>query len=315
MKSAPAVAALIGFALLGLSVRAASPRASAPAGPTPQAAAPPAPPRLPRSYVVELEGAAQAPAHARRTASVHLLPIVGRDQRVDVVYDAAAVLRPTTLDALRTAPEWEVGVRLLLGEMGAWRLRDSRWSLLEGVGILETVANRFEPDLSNPLRIDGVRAWQGCGRGGTFASCVHPEQYLGLDSGRALRPRDTTAQEATLLAGVDRAVAAWFVFEEALLGEITAGATSFVHLCGGQAYGRSTRDCEGPGADPSRGPIVFRGPSAWLPDKGRYALEVLGAVDFEAAPPPEAEHAYRTYLLGHDAAVYAAEAARQGEGR
>jgi hypothetical protein len=259
---------------------------------------------LPASYTVELDGAAGAAR--RRTVAVELAPIVGRAQRVEVVYDLDAVTRPATLEGLRKQADWVSGVRLLLGEVGAWRLRTSRWGLLEGVGILETVYNRLDPDLTNPLRKRGVKDWPGCGQGGSVATCIDPGQYLGMDSDRALRPREAVPDEAELLAGLDRAVAAWFVFEEALLGEITAGATSFVHLCGGAAYGQAQDGC----ADPMRGPIVFRGPSVWMPGQGRYALSALAAVDFEAGPAPTEARAYVDYLLGSDAAAYGEAAVR-----
>ncbi len=251
---------------------------------------------LPASYQVLLDGADAA--LEPRVTTVDLVPVIGREQRVEVVYDVRAVIRPTTFSALEQAPEWTVGVRLLLGEMGVWRLRTGRWSLLEGVGILETVNNRFEPDLSNPLRIEGVRAWPGCGVGGTFTSCIDPEQYLGLNSARALRPAEAVSDRQELLEGLDRAVAAWFVYEEALLGETVSGATSFVHRCGGSLYGAPTTRCVGPGAEPSRGPILFRGPSVWLADKGRYALEDLALVDFHEGERPTQPRAYVDYLLG-----------------
>lgn len=267
------------------------------AEPTPEPTATPAP--LPDHYSTELEGAATSAN--RRTAVVDLLPVNGRDQRVEIIYDLDAVTHRTTFEGLRDDPEWSVGVRLLLGEMGAWRLRDSRYALLEAVGILETVYNRLEPDLSNPLRIEGVRHWPGCGAGGNFNTCIDPDEYLGLNSSRALAPK----VGASWLLAVDKAVAAWFLFEEAMFGEITAGATSFVHRCGGRLYGRPTTVCEGPGADAARGPILFRGPSRWLPDKGRYALAPLGVVDFEEGPPPTGPRAYVDYLLSTNTTDYA----------
>lgn len=288
-----AALALTGLALLPRP----TPTPTPPPPPTP-APPPPAPPPLPPSYTVDLPGTAEAPADRLRTASVDLLPVIGRKQRVDVRYDLHLITRPTTYEALRDGPDWVAGVRLLLGEMGAWRLRDGRWSLLEAVGILETVQNRFNPDLANPLRIAGVADWPGCGVGGTFASCIHPRQYLGLASDRALRPRLATPDEALLLTAIDRAVAGWFVYEEALLGEITAGATSFVHQCGGARYGQPSTSCTGP--DAARGPIAFRGPSHWLKEQGRYALSTLGTVDYVEAPPPTEPRAYIEYLLAPD---------------
>jgi hypothetical protein len=300
MPSSRAVLGLAVLAGLGLVALSQRPSASTPPAPAPEPAAEVLavePKALPASYAVELEGAAEAPPARRRIVSVDLVPVIGRRQRVDVVYDLEAVTRPTTLADLREAADWEAGVRLLLGEMGAWRLRDGRWSLLEAVGILETVQNRFNPDLANPLRIPGVADWPGCGHGGTFATCIDPAQYLGLASQRALSPRQAAGDEELLFGAVDRAVAAWFVFEEALLGEITAGATSFVHQCGGASYGQPSTACTGAGADPSRGPIVFRGPSFWLAGQGRYALETLGRIDYVEGAPPTRDRAYVAYLL------------------
>jgi hypothetical protein len=265
----------------------ASPQASPEASPGPLAL-----------WRVELDGA------GTRSASASLAPVTGRDQTVEVWFDVDAVTRPTTLAELRSAPDWVAGVRLLLGEVGAWRLAANRWGLLEGVGILETVGNRFNEDLANPLHKAGASDWPGCGVGAVFATCIDPKQYRGLDTDRALRPREAVDDEELLLRAVDRAVLAWFVYEEALLGEITAGATSFVHLCGGSGYGRSHKDCEGAGADPNRGPVVFRGPSEWLRKEGRYALESLGAVDFVEGQPPTEPKAYVAYLLTSDAAAW-----------
>lgn len=247
---------------------------------------------------VELDGA------GTRAASSNLAAVTGRDQAVEVRFDVDAVTRPTTLAELRGAPDWVAGVRLLLGEVGAWRLASNRWGLLEGVGILETVGNRFNEDLANPLHKAGASDWPGCGVGAVFATCIDPKQYRGLDTERALRPREAVDDEELLLRAVDRAVLAWFVYEEALLGEITSGATSFVHLCGGSGYGRSHKDCDGAGADPNRGPVVFRGPSEWLRKEGRYALESLAAVDFVDGQPPMEPKAYVAYLLTADAAAW-----------
>lgn len=279
--------------------------------PVPEVEAPPPEPSYPPYYTVELDGADVATD--RRVALVDMMPLVGRQQVVEVVYDHDAVTRPTTFKALRQTPEWQVGVRLALGEMGAWRLRDSRWGVLEAVGMFETVNNRLDPDLANPLR-EPSADWPGCGKGGTFSSCVDPGQYYGLNSDRALRPRAVTPAE-TLDAGVQVAVAAWFVYEEALLGEITAGATSFCHLCGGRGYGRPYDQCSGSGDDAARGPIVFRGPSTWLKSQKRYSLSPLAVVDFEVGPKPTASKAYVDYLLHADATTYADAATRTSHRR
>lgn len=279
--------------------------------PTPEPEPEQASTALPASYTVELEGVEGHPRRHHRRTRVDLRPINGREQTVEVVYNLHEVTRPISVRQLRDGPEWMVGVRLLLGEVGAWRLREGRWSLLESVGILETVHNRLEPDLANPLRIAGVATWPGCGQGGTFSTCIDPKQYYGLASDRALRPRVAVPDERELNASVDIAVAAWFVFEEALFGEITAGATSFVHLCGGAGYGRSHHDCSRPGDKPNHGPVVFRGPSAWLPKQGRYALEALGVVDFVEGAPSTSSKAYVDYLLATDAAVFADAATRE----
>jgi hypothetical protein len=302
------VAVVLAMAPLGLVLRPGPPAprpapvAEVPSG---KPSAPPAPAPVAKAWTVELDGVAEVPPARRRTTTVDLLPIHGKPQRVSVVYDREAVAGPTTLEALPTKPEWVSGVRLLLGEVGAWRLKTGRWSLLEGVGILETVGNRFEPDLANPLRKRGVAAWPGCGPGGTFATCIDPAQYVGMASDRALRPRDAVPDEAVLLAGMDVAVAAWYVYEEALLGEITAGATSFVHLCGGAAYGKPSSGCAEAGGDPNRGPALFRGPSAWNKAQGRYTLSALAVVDFADGAPPTASKAYVQYLLAADVSPYA----------
>jgi hypothetical protein len=294
-----AVIAWVWTSLAALTLPPSAPPAPSP-GP-PGIASPgvlPEPTQTAGRWSVELEGVAEAAPGARRAAEVDLLPLTGRAATVEVTYDLEAVLAPTSLDALRRRPDWVVGVRLLLGEVGAWRLRDSRWALLEGVGILETVRNRFDPNLANPLRVPGVADWPGCGPGARFADCIDPAQYVGLTTDRALRPRVAVPDPEELTLAADRAVAAWYVFEEALLGEITAGATSFVHLCGGPdgpaspTYGAPLAGCSAAGGDPSRGPAVFRGPSTWSAKQGRYTLETLATVDFEPGLPPTGSRAY-----------------------
>jgi hypothetical protein len=291
------------WATLGTwTLPSATPPAPSPGPPT-FATQPPPPSATPGRWSVELDGVAATPADARRGVEVDLRPFNGRTATVEVIYDVEAVLAPTTLDVLRGRPDWVAGVRLLLGEVGAWRLRDSRWGLLEGVGILETVRNRFDPDLANPLRVPGFADWPGCGPGARFADCIDPAQYVGLATDRALRPRTAVPDAQELLVAADRAVAAWYVFEEALLGEVTAGATSFVHLCGGPlgpaspTYGRPLAGCSEAGGDPARGPAVFRGPSAWSAKQGRYTLETLATVDFEPGAPPTEPRAYPEALL------------------
>jgi hypothetical protein len=255
-----------------------------------------------------------APPGRLRTVTVDLRPFDGRDDQLRVTYDVDGATRPTSLARIATLPDWVAGVRLLLGEVGVGRLRASRWSVLEGVGILETVRNRLDPLLANPLDVRGVRAWPGCGPGGTFPSCIDPGQYLGIATSQALRPRTAAPDEATLLEATDRAVTAWVVFELGVLTDVTAGATSFVHLCGGPSYGHPTAACDGagvdePGAEAHTGPIVFRGPSAWSKRDGRYLLSVLGKVDYERGAPPADPKAYVGYLLGSDAAAYVEAAA------
>jgi hypothetical protein len=251
---------------------------------------------------VTLEGAAQAPKERQRTVTVDLAPVLGKEQKIAVTYDIDAVTKPTTLAQVRKAPKWVTASRLLLGEIGIGRLRASRWSLLEGVGILQTVRNRMDPQVSNPLGVKGVANWPGCGPKGTFQTCIHPKEYLGIATTQALKPLKSTAGDLDLvLQAADRAVAAWVVFDQGLLGDVTDGATSYVHRCGGDAYGQPTTACDGrgrdaKGANPHTGPVVFKGPGQWLAAKGHYTMSILGKIDYAKGHLPTSPKAYTSYL-------------------
>lgn len=226
----------------------------------------------------------------------------GRGEGEVVAYDLNAVVRPISERAFSEVPSWALAVRLVLSEVGADRLVNNRYGLVEAMGVIETVFNRLDPARYNPKGIPGVLPYPGCGNQGTFASCVRPSQYYGMGTQRALDPTSAYGDEDLLLQAIDVAVKAWWLVDTHLVAEVTAGATAFHHACGGAAYGAPTRWCDGvspdtPGANPVTGPIVFKGPGKWLSRRGHYATEITRHVDF-AEPAPIQPGAFAIYLWG-----------------
>lgn len=206
-----------------------------------------------------------------------------------LTYDWEAVTRPVDATDLTEEPELSLAVRLILSEIGADRLVSNRYGLLEAVGILYTVDNRLDQLAYNPENREHVPVFPGCGEGGSFASCINPQQYLGMSSWRALDP--TSRYEQGLLeAATDVAVVAWWLQENHLIPDFTQGATNYTHRCGAAAYGMTTPHCDRHmgrprgdvrGANPFTGPLVFRTPEVFHERKGFYTLYVSRWVDFE----------------------------------
>ena len=249
-----------------------------------------------------------------RTLRVDLAPWTGVAEVDLVTYDLEAALRPMRARDLDGQPGWVVAVRLALSEVGAGRLVDNRWGTVEALGVMQTVRNRLDPAVWNPEGLD-VRPWPGCepaepgaltdpsGFDAAFAACADPDQYLGLRLPRALRPRATTRDAETLTAAVDRAVEAWWLLRHDLVGDITGGATSFVHRCGGTAYGRPTQYCDRDpdpadieGATSHTGPLVFKGPTVYAPDKRLYRMQITRVVDHEPGLAPTRPGGVASYL-------------------
>lgn len=214
-----------------------------------------------------------------------------------LVYSVHEVLQPVVRDDLSYESELSVAVRLVLSEVGPERLVANAFGLEEAVGILETVRNRLDPARSNPSDIEGAPTFPGCGVDGEFRSCADPDEYLGLKTWRALRP-EQTADPEIVAAATDLAVTAWWLVDNGLT-DVSEGATSYVHRCGGAAYGHPTWRCDAhmgrpardiPGADPYAGPVLFKGPDAFDERRGFYQLSPTAWVDYIAgdAPPVEA---------------------------
>jgi hypothetical protein len=205
-----------------------------------------------------------------------------------LAYEVDEATRTLTRQDLRTAPAWSVAARLIVSEVGPDRLVSNQWGLLEAVAIVETVTNRLDANIWNPEDVPGLRPWPGCGPGADFSSCAHPDQYLGLRNGRALDPRRAIPDEELLLHAMDVAVTAWWLHHMGDVRGVSNGATSFVHRCGGEAYGRTTHHCDGdprvpdmPGAESATGPLVLKGPAAFDATRGRYQLTVTKVIDFD----------------------------------
>lgn len=232
-----------------------------------------------------------------RTLHIDLAPYVGRPTVKTLTYDLDLVIGRRSRNDLDELPEWAYAVRLLLSEMGGRRLVDNRNALREAAGILETIDNRRDPVLWNPEAIINLRHWPGCSPDSSFQECANPDQYRGLRQPRALYPKQYFRNE-DLAAMVDRAVQAWWLHEHGHLEGIAMGATSFVHRCGGEAYGRSTRYCDGnpdtpdiPGSSTRHGPIAFKGPSRFDPARGFYRLGTFATVDYIPGEPTAPDHA------------------------
>jgi hypothetical protein len=193
-------------------------------------------------------------------------------------------------------------VRLVVSEVGADRLIESRFGLLEALAVLYTVSNRRDPAWQNPLNLVEAPQFPGCDAGGTFATCANADQYLGMATWRALDPSSRYPAEM-LAPAVDIAVAAWWIHSLRAVEDPTNGATYYVHRCGGAAYGMKTFHCDGhlgfprldvPGANPHTGPIVFRSLGPWIPRKGRYEAVESTALDYVGVGQDAPDGALRT---------------------
>lgn len=215
-------------------------------------------------------------------------------------YDLAALTRALSYEELQEEPELSLAVRLILSEVGADRLLANRYGLLEAVGILYTVDNRLDPQVYNPLDRAVAPIFPGCGPEGSFASCANAQQYLGMETWRALDP-GSRYDAALLEAAVDVAVVAWWLQENRLIPDFTGGATNYTHRCGDAGYGLTTHHCDGHlgrprkdvrGANPFTGPLVFRTPEVFLDRRGHYSLTISRWVDYDpwwSAPDVGAE--------------------------
>ena len=213
-----------------------------------------------------------------RKVLVDASPFGGRSEQEWVTYDLDAVLKPITSRRMAELPDWAVAVRLVLSEVGADRLLANRYGLVEAMGVIETVFNRLDVDAWNPLAIRGIGGWPGCGEGATFASCANPQQYYGMSRDRALNPSAAYGRREMLLQAIDRAVVAWWLVDTDMVPDVTEGATSFHHACGGAAYGADPSRCGG--SSTVTGPVIFKGPGRWLGSAGRYETVVKRQVDY-----------------------------------
>jgi hypothetical protein len=201
-----------------------------------------------------------------------------------IAYDYTEVTRSIELSQMAHESDVSIAVRLLLGEVGPSRLVNNENGFEEAVGILDSVKNRMDPAAYNPEGKARFRGFPGCGPEGSLQACVNPRQYLGIQSVRALRPTHRIRPEI-LEAAVDRAVLAWWLVETGTARGVSNGATSFVHRCGGTAYGLTTDYCDGRGKDMAgaqgtTGPLVLKGPGEFLPSRGHYALVERAKVDY-----------------------------------
>jgi hypothetical protein len=208
-----------------------------------------------------------------------------------LTYDLHEVTRSVTKAELYDESELSVAVRLIISEVGADRLLVNRYGIIEAVGILYSVRNRLDSNQTNPLDVAQAPNFPGCGPGGDFRSCSNAQQYLGMDTWRALDPARRYPSEM-LAAAVDLAVLAWWLERTDLVLDPTGGATSYVHRCGGEGYGLPTYSCDGTtgygrrsddvkGADPHTGPLVFRAQEAWLKRRGYYSQYQSRWIDYE----------------------------------
>jgi hypothetical protein len=205
---------------------------------------------------------------------------------------------------MRTLPDWAVAVRLVLSEVGADRVLQNRYGLIEAMGVIETVKNRMDPAAWNPEGVRGLSPWPGCGPGRTFADCANPQQYYGMSRDRALRPASAYGDREMLLAAIDTAVSAWWLLDSHVVTDVTNGATSFGHYCGGAAYGQPRAACDGSGdvagANGVTGPIVFSGPRGWSKSEGRYNMGVTQKIDYRRASSDVEPGLFAKYLWGDD---------------
>lgn len=220
-------------------------------------------------------------------------------------YDVDAALQPLTPSQLRRAPSWILATRLILSEVGPDRLLDNKWGPLEAIGIIQSVYNRLDPAVWNPAGRGGLVPWPGCGTNGNFNTCANPQQYLGLRTDRAHAPRRFMRDQRKLEAATDIALTAWWLHHTGSLPDITNGATSFVHRCGGTAYGRETALCDGDptvpdraGSNSSKGPMYLKGPGPFSRSKGHYSLVTKRTLDYRAKHGDLSPGEFAKYLWG-----------------
>ena len=225
----------------------------------------------------------------RRVVDVPLELRVEHELPESFSYDYAEVTEEVAVGDLTQIHDLSLSVRLILGEVGADRILLNRYGPIEAFGILQTVDNRRNPLVYNPLNESQAPTYPGCDVGKTRGHCAPPSEYLGLASRRALRPGTVYVPEV-LEEAVDRAALVWWLKEKGWGQDPTGGATSFVHRCGGEAYGATTGHCDGrisesgedtPGAEPTTGPLVFKGPKRWIEERGVYTLGVTAWVDHD----------------------------------
>lgn len=243
-----------------------------------------------------LPGVLDGQGNHPRQVWVDTAPFSGRNLGEDVLYDLDDVLRPVSASGLASLPDWAVAVRLVLGEVGAMRVLESRFGQLEAMGVIETVLHRMDPVQWNPADVPGLRGWPGCGDGATFASCANPQQYYGIASARALNPRAVWTDQSQLLDAVDVIVGAWWMLDSGIVADVTNGATSFTHRCGGTHYGEPYSQCGA--AEQVVGPIRFTGPRTFLRSEGRYEMGVTRLIDYKSGGTFVEPSAYATYLWG-----------------
>ncbi len=235
---------------------------------------------------------------ARRWIQVDLgkLQIEGLEGKSDWFwYDYPAAMRKVTPDELLHESEESMVVRTLISEIGGERMIASRNGLMEAIAILYTVAHRQDPYYSNPEGIPDYIGYKGCEPGRRYAECANAVEYLGLGTWRGLHP-DRHRDKATLQAAADLAIVAWNLQRYGIVEDWTEGSTSFVHRCGGVAYGMGTYHCDGtldfgvkdvPGAHPNKGPAVFKTLTTY--DRhGFYDLRETVSVHYDRIPDDEA---------------------------
>lgn len=231
-----------------------------------------------------------------RSVFVDASAFTGRSDGEQVVYDLDAVLRPVSSSGMRALPDWAVAVRLVLSEAGADRVLMNHYGLIEAIGIIETVKNRLDPAQWNPEGKRGLTPWPGCGTGATFATCANPQQYYGMSRDRALRPTSAYSDREMLLEAIDVAVSAWWLLDTNIVSDVTNGATSFAHWCGGASYGQPSSNC----SSTITGPIVFQGPLAWSSSQGRYEMGVTQKIDYRRATGAVVAGSFAKYLWSDD---------------
>jgi len=221
-----------------------------------------------------------APGVHPRQVFVDAAPFTGQTDGEVVVYDIDAALRPVSSSGMHNLPDWAVAVRLVLSEVGADRVVQSRFGLIEAMGVIETVKNRMDTAQWNPRGIQGLQPWPGCGDGHSFADCANSQQYYGMARDRALRPTQAYASRELLLEAVDIAVSAWWLLDSHIVTDVTNGATSFVH------------------PDGVTGPIQFSGPQGWA--GGHYEMGVTQRIDYRRDSNPVLPGVFARYLWGDD---------------